>query len=84
MCVVDDVEVHEKFSRLKDGKYTKINTTMNAFSLTLSSPIFGCCVVVQLSGAVCALLEELRMSEREGERERLVFERVKLIGFLIP
>ena len=53
VCVViDDVEVHEKLSILKDGKCTHFDIAKNVLPLAVGSPIFGCCVAVKLSRAV--------------------------------
>ena len=48
------VEVHEKFNILKDGKYTNSIMFINVFTLSVSSPIIGCCVAVKLPRAVAS------------------------------
>ena len=38
---MDDLEVHEKLSSLKNGKCTNFDMAMKIFSLAVSSPISG-------------------------------------------
>ena len=42
--VCPKVCVHEKFSIMKDGKYTNFNMAMNVVLLAVCSPIFRLCV----------------------------------------
>ena len=56
MCVyvIGNVDVHEKFSILKGGKYINFIKTINVFSLVVSSPMVRCNVSVKLSRAVAS------------------------------
>ena len=51
--VVGDINVHEKLSKLKDGKHTNFVATMNVPSLAVTSPIFGCYVAVSSCLKLC-------------------------------
>ena len=57
---VSDVDIHQKFSILKNSKYTNFDIAMNVFLLVVCSPIFGC-----MSEAVCG---ESLGPESEWER----------------
>ena len=56
MSVRGDVEVYEKLSSLKDGKYANFNMVVNVFSLAVCFPVFGCvlqssCLELWLAGS---------------------------------
>ena len=83
MYVVGDIEVHEKFSILKDGKYANFIRNMNVFSLAVNSPIFGCCVAVKLSRAVASWENWEWESERKREWDRKNFREREIYRYLL-
>ena len=82
MCVVGDIEVYEKWSRLKDGKHTNFVVTMNVFLLAVlrslvvwSSEWVSLCL--KEFEKACEYLQVSEIWECQRVREVVTFESVK-------
>ena len=86
MHVSGDGEFHGKLSSLNDGKHANFDMTINVFSLTVCSPIFGCmlpsvCLELWLAGRAKSVGVCASTRERERERERENFHEREIYRF---